>query len=337
MEKRQQTNPSLLLFLLLPTVGCQTETTPPRIEILTGGVLTCINVDDDTTCFGGEVPNQWDGQTMPEASIVFHRKGETAKVVSEFSVCTSSGECFGDPIVGIDASAVALAPINYDHWREVKSSRNLTCATDHADQLDCWGDEWGMFFSPKEDLHFPRTQFDAFSVGQAELCGTRDGVLSCYSLYSGEVTGKVTGNYHEPCTGFPLVCARHGEQGSTIACWDTLYRGCDPPIELGKPTHIHEGVLEYGCYAGSRCFNRGDSVECFDSKEQSHSYDLELTQLSVGAAHFCGINPEGHVVCRTFEDLSKLRNYRLLAPIPRNAWLDLATPKPNFGISKDKN
>jgi len=81
---------------------------PIEMELLTKGVYTCVNTERDMTCFGGELPTEWDGVSMPDASIVLHRVGQKARVVSEFTICTDRGECFGDPIVGIEAAKVVL-------------------------------------------------------------------------------------------------------------------------------------------------------------------------------------------------------------------------------------
>lgn len=145
-------HPAISLFALA-TLGAVVYTIPKdepmTMELLTSSFYTCVNTERDMTCFGGEFPMEWDGVSIPDASIVLHRVGQKARVVSDFAICTDRGECFGDPMVGASASEVVLQPLDYSQFEDVKAARNFACGLTHIGEVDCWGEEWGTF---REDL-----------------------------------------------------------------------------------------------------------------------------------------------------------------------------------------
>lgn len=310
---------------------------PIEMELLTKGVYTCVNTERDMTCFGGEVPTEWDGVSMPDASIVLHRVGQKARVVSEFAICTDRGECFGDPMVGIEAAKVVLQPLDYSRWKDVKGSLNFSCGLNHLGQVDCWGDEWGIVREDSDRLQDPKGKFDDFAINEWDFCGIQEGKLICQSMYSGAEYPIDAGGFTEPCVGFPFVCARHANDPSKLSCWDDYSdQGCSDTFHSPTPT-VYENVKEYACSSGTRCINYGTTVTCIDYEKRAHTYELKLEQLSVGTQHFCGIDSTGKLVCRVFGDLSKHQEYRLMVPIPAVAWKELATPRPKFSdIIADK-
>lgn len=320
-------NQNGFLSLLFATFcGCNgngsNEASP--IELRTAGNITCVNRAGSTTCFAGKYPKLWDGTSLPDVPIVFHRPKATARVVGPQWVCLDDGKCFGDATLGsLEAVETVLKPPNFrgDH---VSAHINLLCWLGPDKHPDCVGENWSYFRNMSgADIRDLATEYEDIELNSLEICGTtRSGVkcepLSVHADESAELIREFEG-YEKPCLDEYYVCARRRDNVTEVTCWFD-----------GKPDIKRSGVLEYSC-GGEACLNFGNRVECYShDSSRVKKFEVELVQISAGTFHFCGVTKANQVLCRTLNDKGEdyFSEHRSLEFISLESWRELlAEPK----------
>lgn len=330
----------LIVFLLLMSiVSCREPKDPvrPNIELLTSGVVTCVNYGGGTTCFAGRHPTSWDGESLPAVPIVFHRPDLQTRVVGPLMICLEDGSCFGDPAVGsIEAAEVLLQPNGYG-TSQVSSSWNLLCWLDAAGRPKCWGHHWDpMVRLGAQDLRVFSETYTDISLNNHRICGTNStgvhcGPLASHATDAPELSFEFEG-YEVSCQGELYVCARKVGAPSDVTCWFA-----DPPeVAMRKndpygfyPRVVKKGVVEYSC-GGKACLNFGDRVECYSHENMDGDrYDLKVKKLSAGNFHFCGVAEENEVVCRDWGNMgaSFYEKHRSIEFLSLESWRELLEKK----------
>ena len=326
--------------LLITVVGCSEAKKTTPIELMTSGIITCVNQGGGTTCFAGRYPAFWDGKSMPDAPIVFHRPDARARVVGPWVICLEDGVCFGDPWIGtLEAAEIILQPPEFGS--NLSTSLNLMCWLDAAGKPECWGHRWGLTSGlSSEELRRFSGRYSDMSVSNHSLCGSTSTGVSCepLSIYANDHDGLFLEfeGFEAPCQDELYVCARKVGSPSDVTCWFAL-----PPEEAMRlndaygvyPQVVKKGVLEYSC-GGKACLNFGDRVECYSHENMDgERYDVKVRELSAGHFHFCGVTEGNEVLCRDWGDMPAnfYEKHRSIELLSLESWRELMesskTPK----------
>lgn len=301
-------------FLLILLIGCSSPKEPdsPIINILSEGMLSCVNSKTDVTCFGGRFPDVWDGKSPPSAPIVFHRPGRRAIAVGPAQVCLDNGECFGDAAIGDAAVAsVVLKPLKTKEWLEVEIGLNIVCVLDLNGRANCWGEDWGPLQNfPNEWLNQPEGRFDSFSLGE-HFCGNIGDDLVCHQLAGKDVSPIVHTGYRDSCASRYTMCASSTVEPNSVSCWFPD----KSKIDLFN-------IQEFAC-GGLACTNNGDKVKCYSHLNDPLEFKIKLTGLSVGAFHFCGLDEQGHLVCKFFSVPPDFESRRVAELLSLQGWMSM--------------
>lgn len=317
---------------LMTAVGCSEAKKTTQIELMTSGIITCVNQRGGTTCFAGRYPAFWDGYSLPDAPIVFHRPDARTRVVGPATICLENGECFGDPSIGsLEAAEIILQPPEFG-TSQVSSSWNLMCWLGDG-KPNCWGHDWDHFVRlSAEDIRDFSAGYTDISLNNYGICGTTSNGVNCGPLAkhasdAPELFFEFEG-YEAPCQGELYVCARKVGSPSDVTCWFAL-----PPEEAMRlndaygvyPQVVKKGVVEYSC-GGKACLNFGDRVECYSHENMDGDrYDVKVRELSAGNFHFCGVTEENEVVCRDWGDMPTnfYEKHRSIELLSLESWREL--------------
>jgi len=289
------------LMALTVILGCwtnkSTEVEFKSIEIISTGLISCINFPKGVTCFGGHYPEAWDIDSLPDVPITLYVPGRKAILVGMMQVCLDDNRCFGDPLIGsLTAANSLLTGVNFQEWRQLEAGINIICGLGHNGQVKCWGIDWGIARDGDlAEIRQPVGTFEHFSLGPTDFCGTTGRRVSCQPLshYGAQLADgfKEYEGYRNSCSSLVMDCAESVESRTDIKCW----------FQTGKPLELSK-VKEFGC-GGMVCANMGTHVECHSPTGETKLFPVKIRNLSVGSQHFCGVDKNNHVVCRVFGEL----------------------------------
>lgn len=300
--------------------GCEQHQLNQALELKVKGVVTCVNIGESSTCFGGLQPELWDGAGLPDVPILFHRPDKTVAMVAPYQICLEDGTCYGDARIGsLAAAEVVLQPIDMRTVTELAGDINIVCWRDTSGEVECRGEA---------GVRPPQHKYKDIVMDSQTFCGSVDGATQCESLLAdtqNEGPGSLRWEgYERPQMSETLLCARKINEPGEVRC--RFEEG--PQITL-------ERVKEYG--AGElACFNFGKRVECRSKHGDVSRFDVEVHSLAVGTNHFCGITTNGELLCRYLNDKiqTMARENRQLEFLSLESWKEVHRPRPKISFPR---
>jgi alpha-tubulin suppressor-like RCC1 family protein len=186
---------------------------------------------------------------------------------------------------GQTPSVESGAQTSSDHFKQVSSGFEHTCALKEEGSIVCWGrNDYGQAMPPVGT-------FIQVSSGVGHTCALKpDGSLACWGYnYYGQTTSP-TGSFTQVSSGGSHTCALKTD--GSLACWGDNFDGqATPPA--GSFTQVSSGISH-------TCALKTDgSLACwgYNFDGQATPPAGSFTQVSSGGLHTCALKIDGSLAC----------------------------------------